>query len=133
MSMNNNTAGISGRQKLRLLAWLSLPTLVLAVAAVAATFVHVETRARIDLVVRQVSFVIRGQQSHNLLAGSRAFSSLTIEGCRSVSLAPVYFARMDLVPAPAPLTTPAGSSVTFSCGDSTAKIALQSNRRDSAP
>jgi hypothetical protein len=69
----------------RRLALLSLPTVVLAVGALALTAWRLPTRVAIDLVTSRVAFTVRGPDVA-LIEGSPSFSRLVSEGCESATI-----------------------------------------------
>jgi len=110
----------------RIIAWLCLPSVVAALLAVAATFVHVPTRVAVQLATRRLSFTVSGQSRPSLLNANRGFSELTVERCGTVSfLADEFRAARKTTATGRPASSYSGP-VRLACVDSDAKIALSS-------
>lgn len=122
------TGGASALSPRALLA-LALPTVLLALLAVAAMFWRVPTAVAVDVATPRASFTVRGTKPQDLLNLSPQFSELRMEECRGLSFAAATFAPegADGNAAPAAPATPASAQtpVSFACQDGST-ISLQS-------
>ncbi len=118
----------------RALLALALPTVLLAMLAVAAMFWRVPTAVTVDVTTPRASFVVRGTRPQDLLNLSPQFSELRMEECGALSFAAATFAPEgpDGGPTPAAPARPAAPAppastptpVSFKCQEGST-ISLQ--------
>ena len=116
---------IHTRSRTRLI-WVCVPTILLILLAIGATYWRVESRISLHLVTRRLSFEMRGDRRQSLLDSSGQFSAISIERCAGATFTAARFAR---VPTPGASTSDATvhtGPVRFRCDDSDAKITLAS-------
>ncbi|HUE89731.1 MAG TPA: toll/interleukin-1 receptor domain-containing protein [Vicinamibacterales bacterium] len=104
--------------------WLSLPTIILVLLVVVASYWHVATRVSLELVTRRMSFVSRGEQPRSLVNSTGQFSALSIERCAGATLTAASFVRIRALNGTADGDQPHAGPVRLRCDDPDAKITL---------